>query len=267
MRLLVPVLVLAASGCDFGDNRPLRAIGCAEPDGCAGGTPDGGGGSGADGSAGERDAALDDRSDAAIDEACTLVAPQTGCPAGTACDLDDAELETGGTTCRPISEDGDERSRCNEETECGAGFTCVEDPAGPASCLRYCDVESDCDNPGGSCEIELVDDRGDPIPNVTLCTQSCNPVTSNGCPPSWGCQLFTDHTRCRPSGPGGHFDSCTGDPDCAVGYGCVSFGGLDLCLRNCRVGVLGACAALPETSCIGYETPVIIGGIEYGACF
>ena len=62
-----------------------------------------------------------------------LVAPQTGCPPGDACDLDDAHLETGGTTCRPIDEDGDDSSRCASERECGAGFTCVEDPAGESA--------------------------------------------------------------------------------------------------------------------------------------
>lgn len=269
MRILVPMLVLAASSCGFGDNRALPGAGCAETDLCVDG---GGGGDGGDGShtdaagPGDGDAAPDDP-DAGADEACTLVAPQTGCPAGQACDLDDARLETGGTTCRPIDEDGDDSSRCAGERECGAGFTCVEDPDGESSCLRYCDVESDCDNPGGTCNIELEDDQGDPIPGVTLCTQSCNPVSSKGCPPAWGCQLFTDHTRCRPSGPGGHLDPCTGDPDCAVGYGCASSAGQNLCLRNCRVGALGPCAAISGTTCVGFATPVIIGGIEYGACF
>ncbi|HEU5055795.1 MAG TPA: hypothetical protein VFU21_04700 [Kofleriaceae bacterium] len=265
MRILVPVLVLAASGCDFGDNRPLPAAGCVEPDGCADG---GGPGSETDASddGGGGDAAPDEP-DAAPAEACTLVAPQTGCPAGTACDLDDAELETGGTTCRPIDDDGDERSLCDGERECGAGFTCVEDPAGEASCLRFCDVESDCADPGGSCEIELEDAQGHPIPNVSLCTQSCNPVSSSGCPPSWGCQLFTDHTRCRPSGTGRHMDVCTGDEDCAVGFGCATVGADRFCLRNCRVGVVGPCSAIAGTTCVGYQTPVIIGGVEYGACF
>src|SRR5690349_1829912 len=168
MRILVPMLVLAASSCGFGDNRALSGSGCAETDRCADG---GGGGGGDDGGGSDTDAAGPGDGDAAPgepdadveEEACTLVAPQTGCPAGDACDLDDARLETGGTTCRPIDEDGDERSRCADERECGAGFTCVEDMAGEASCLRYCAVDADCDNPGGTCNIELEDDEGDPI--------------------------------------------------------------------------------------------------------
>jgi hypothetical protein len=257
MRILLPILTVTAlaGGCEFGDNRPLAAAG-SRPDAAVGTIEP-------DAAASSIDGAV--QTDAAVDaEACTLVA-QTGCPAGRACDL--ADSDTGDTECRRIDRDGDDRSLCDDAFDCGAGFTCVDDPAGESSCLRYCQDEGDCDNPGGACDVELVDSAGDPIPGVTLCTQSCNPVTSNGCPPTWGCQVYTgnDSTACRPSGPGGHMAVCTGDEDCRVGYGCVNAGQL-VCLRNCRVGVTGVCSQLSGTICTGYQDPAIIGGVEYGVC-
>jgi opacity protein-like surface antigen len=85
-----------------------------------------------------------------------------GCSAGKACDL--ADGDTGDTECRRVDRDGDDRSLCGDAFDCGAGFTCVEDPAGESSCLRFCQDEGDCDNPGGVCGVGLVDDAGDPIP-------------------------------------------------------------------------------------------------------
>lgn len=265
ISILVPALVLVASGCGFGDNRPLEAGGCDPAGDCADGGGTGMDAAGAD--AGGADGAAADL-DGAVAEACTLVAPQSGCPAGKACDLDRSALDSAATECRPIAADGDERSRCDDEVDCAAGYTCVDDPAGEASCMRYCAGEPDCAGPGSTCSVELDDGAGDPVPGVTLCTQSCNPVTANGCPPTWGCQPSRTFTRCRPSGPGEHLDACTGDDDCAVGFSCVDTGTLGtVCLRSCRVGLLGPCAAISGTSCVGYADPIVIGGIEYGACF
>lgn len=262
MRILVPILVLAAGGCEFGDNRLLSAAQCAADGGCA--LPDGGGGRGGD-AAGAVDGGGGEVDAAAEEEACALV-EQTGCPEGRACDLDDANHETGATTCRPIDEDGNATSLCGDPEECGAGFTCVADAAGGGSCLAFCASDDDCDRPGGACEVELVDDDGEPIPGGTVCTQSCNPVSSNGCPGTWGCRVQTDHTECRPDGPGRHLDVCDGDEDCDAGYGCVEVGAEAMCLRNCRVGALGVCSGITGTTCRRYIEPVVIGGVEYGAC-
>ena len=264
MRILVPILVLAASGCEFGDNRPLAAGDCSELAACA--EVDASAGEPVDGATADPDGG--ERPDAAEEvEACALV-EQTGCPAGRACDLDDAHLETGATICRPIDEDGDATSLCEVAEECGAGFTCVADPAGGGSCMAFCAVEGDCPGPASVCEVQLLDDDDQPIPGGTLCTQACNPLTSNGCPGSWGCRVQNDFTECRPDGPGRHFDPCTGDDDCDAGYGCVDIGSsTTVCLRNCRVGVLGVCANIGSTTCTRYADPVVIGDVEYGACF
>jgi len=252
MRTLLP-LIIALAGCEFGDNR-LLALTTGEPDAAADDVTDA--------AAPAPDGAADSP-DGAVEE-CTLLPPQTGCPDGQACDLDD--LETGATACRKVDHDGDQTSTCADERDCGAGTTCVEDATGDASCLQFCQRDGDCDQPGGACEIEIDDGNGDPIPGVTLCTQSCNPVTASGCPNGWGCQLFSDHTRCRPGGAGGHMSTCAGDEDCRVGFGCVSVGGVLECLRNCRVGALGVCSAISGTTCRSYQTPIVIGGVEYGAC-
>jgi hypothetical protein len=253
MRVLLLTALLVAA-CEFGDNRAL-VLSTGEPDAAVDREPD----------AGDVPDAAADLPDGAVEtEDCTLVPPQTGCPDGQACDIDD--LDTGATACRKVDRDGDARSTCQGERDCGGGFTCVEDATGDASCMRFCRRDADCDAPGGVCDVDLDDGTGAPVPGVTLCTQSCNPVTSNGCPDAWGCQLYTDHTRCRPGGAGGHMASCTGDEDCRVGYGCASVSGSLVCLRNCRVGVLGVCSAISGTTCRSYQTPAIIGGIEYGAC-
>lgn len=262
MRILVPILVLTAGGCEFGDNRPLPAADCDVFTGCP--DVDGGGEQGGDADADEADGG--GGVDAQIEEEPCALVTQTGCPEGKACDLDDAHLDTGGTECRAVDEEGDARSLCSDAEECGAGFTCVADPAGGASCLAFCADDGDCDLPGGACDVQLIDDDDEPIPGGTVCTQSCNPVTSNGCPGTWGCRVEVDHTECRPDGPGRHLDLCQGDEDCDAGYGCVEVAGDAVCLRNCRVGVLGVCSGIAGTTCRRYAEPVVIGATEYGAC-
>jgi hypothetical protein len=261
--LAVLGLAVAQAGCDFGDNYEL-----GRP--CTGGMlADCDRGEEIDASPSDPDAGGVPDDDAGQEELCTLV-EQTGCPDGQACDLDDEHLSEGATACRPIDEDGDEESTCAEVAECGAGYTCVSDPAGGGSCMAWCAGHADCDGPGSSCRVQLIDEEEEEIPGATLCTQACNPITSNGCPATWACRIEGQsagiHTRCRPSGDGRQMDPCDGDGDCDHGFACVDGGVGVTCLRSCRVGVLGVCAAFAGTTCRGFVEPTVIGGIEYGAC-
>lgn len=209
---------------------------------------------------------------------CTLVAPQTGCPAGEACDLDDTMLATGGTECRPVTAMGTETSTCAGVTACAAGYTCLGG-AGTSQCFKFCSTDSNCSpTAGGLCTIDIV--YGAPpmeVPGATVCSKACDPLNSSGCPSSFGCHVYQEppgtaerfFTHCSPSGAGGQEATCTDDTSCQANYSCVQINmTTNKCLKNCNVSTNTGCAGLPAgNSCVGFSEPAVVGGFEYGVCF
>jgi hypothetical protein len=246
--VLLSSLFLAA--CGFGDDR----TGALDPDPDAGESID------------APPSPIDAPPTDAPIAACTLV-PQSGCPAGRACDL----TGTGGeTTCREITAQGMADDTCAGASQCAAGYTCV-DTEDEGSCLELCASDGDCAPANGSrCVIELEDAGGQPIPGGTYCTQACSPQTASGCPAAWNCLVLDDAggdaTRCIPAGADTQDVPCNSVLECAAGYTCVNHDNTRTCQRNCRVGVAGTCNAFPGTACGGFASPHVIAGVEWGVC-
>jgi hypothetical protein len=194
---------------------------------------------------------------------CTLV-PQSGCPAGSACDLDPAASAGSSTRCR-VAGSGTERTLCTQGSGCAAGSHCAA-----GACIRFCRSDTDCAGPGGLCVHALLDGSGLPVPGpIFTCSQNCDPVTAVGCPPGWACGIYREPapgirnlTTCHVAGSGLTGQTCGGDTDCAVGGRCVSGPDGRVCLQTCAVGA-GTCAV--ET-CHGMDMPQILGGTEFGVC-
>jgi hypothetical protein len=156
--------------------------------------------------------------------------------------------------------------------QCAPGMTCVGVGTGSIGvCDKFCTLDSDCSGsgPGAICIIQLSD--GTPtgsIPNVTLCTASCNPITNAGCPVAGtSCQLLQetagqmrDLTDCQGAGTKTAMAAC--DPslfECAPGLGCFNTGST-VCLKYCNAST-GVCPG--SQSCVPLAT---LGGISYGVC-
>lgn len=204
---------------------------------------------------------------------CTLV-PQCGCGAMEACDLDGTMLPSGGTTCRAVTAPGMGASTCTGVTTCAAGWVCLG-PSGGSACYEYCTSDSQCDGMGGLCTVEITYGSPPmPVPGAKVCSPNCTVVSSSpaGCPTGWGCHVYynSDEARhftwCTKTGGGGQESPCTTDEDCQAGYSCVNAGG-NKCLKNCNKTTNTGCAGLAGTSCVGYSTPAVIAGTEYGACW
>jgi large repetitive protein len=196
--------------------------------------------------------------------ACVIV-PQSGCPAGDACDFAN---DNGDTECRDVSANGTADSRCAVDTACAVGFTCVGDPDAPnvAWCDRFCTSDSQC-GADARCVIDLVDANGDPLP-VRVCSNACDIASQTGCPQGLGClgreSSTGDFTTCQIMGTKLDGQTCASSTDCLPGSLCVTVGGLATCHEYCDVDDPAACG-LGET-CTNFTTPLVIAGTTFGAC-
>jgi hypothetical protein len=214
---------------------------------------------------------------------CDLV-EQCGCPTGEACDLNGAELATGGTECRGVNAQGQEASTCSNVEDCASGYVCLG--SNPGQCRKYCATDTECTGAGSLCLIQIT--YGTPsmdVPGAKTCTKDCDPVDTlnpTGCPTNMGCHIYVDDpdgslgssgasgderwlTDCTSAGGGTDGADCSanGSRDCAAGYDCVNLGGNSVCKQNC-VYPGGTCAV---GGCTRYSAPrPVVGGIEYGVC-
>lgn len=192
---------------------------------------------------------------------------QCGCTPPLTCDLDFTDLV--GTNCRAVNVPGTETSTCASFSECAASHVCVGN-----RCHRYCDMDTDCTPPRGLCAIQLTDQMGAAIPGATTCSANCNPLDSaaGGCPAGQKCGFFEgiggrDIVDCTTPGAGGIGATCTNDSTCTSNTFCSTYNAQTRCRRICNRTTGGPeCAAVPGTTCIGFSTPLTIGGTEYGVC-
>jgi hypothetical protein len=140
-------------------------------------------------------------------------------------------------------------------------------------CNEFCTSNADCAAPGGLCLIQLSNGNGGSIPNVTLCTTNCNPLTNAGCAPGTGCQLLQETmapmaplTDCRGVGTKTHLVACNPMLDeCAPKFGCLNIGTAqqpdNVCLQYCNTA---------SPVCPGgqgcFSLGVSLGGVAYGVC-
>jgi|JI10StandDraft_1071094.scaffolds.fasta_scaffold104249_3 hypothetical protein len=232
---------------------------------------------------------IDARADAATDatpdapgsqcsrQPCSIL-PQCGCADNTAapvCDLDFQNLATGATKCRADNFHGTETTVCTMAATCAAEHVCV------GRCRRYCDDDDDCPGPGGLCIIKL-NSGATEVPGVTTCTTDCVPSQAANltCPATWGCHIYREAagaqrylTDCAPTpASGGAVGAvCANNDACRPGLDCVNLNpGGPQCRPTCMCPggncAAGLCAG-GTGSCRAYTTPVVIGGVTYGACF
>lgn len=189
---------------------------------------------------------------------CKLVDPQCGCPTGERCVFQDSKK-----TCAP---EGDKVASEACENDCKAGMLCLDANEGAGSlCHDYCIDDDDCDAPGGMCLMSVTG-----LGPEKLCTHNCDPVSAAGClDPSSKCEIFTltadptaKLTQCVGFGTGSQGTTCTTTDDCGKGLGCFTDGTVTECYTWCMVDQ----PSCPVGQCTGFQTPMMLGTVEYGVC-
>jgi hypothetical protein len=201
------------------------------------------------------------------EDPCKLTIPQCGCAAGEQCSVD-----ASGRTCIPTGNVAS--GQVCAGPDCGPGLLCVNTSASVSTCAKFCATDADCTAPGGLCIIGLNDGNGNPIPNVIMCTENCDPTTSIGCPAAGtSCQVAQEAsgqmrflTHCTGAGAGQQNANCVTEADCAPKFGCFNTTNptATKCLKNCKKSAPNGCPL--GTMCMFFMTPEIVGGEEYGAC-
>jgi hypothetical protein len=290
------IVALAWAGCaqakqatledDEGDSTPTTTTTTTTAHGGAGGATTSAGGSGGTTSAGgsggatstggaggavPTDAGPEDAApDAPVcsESPCKLVEPQCGCPANKAC----VATQVGTRSCIKAGSVG-WGEKCGPVDYCEAGLQCM--PKGLTStCMKLCDSDAQCTAPGGLCVIHLTDKNGNPLPNVTFCSESCDLTNNNGCPVAGtACGVAQEQagqmrffTVCSQSGKGTQGASCKTNSDCAPTYGCVTTNGMSQCAKWCNQGnpVCPGGTLCEAVNINGQE--IQVGATVYGVC-
>lgn len=198
---------------------------------------------------------------ACSEQPCKLTTPQCGCDPNEQCTVDAT-----GRSCIP--EGNVPWGQPCSGDNCAPGLLCLQTTTTEATCGKFCASDADCTAPGGLCILKLNDGSGGEIPNVTMCTDNCNPLTNVGCAVG-GCQVLQETsgllrflTLCVEAGTGTQAAPCVGNEDCAPTFGCFNDGVSDLCLKWCNLAAPSCPAA---TSCV--DVAVSLGGINYGVCY
>lgn len=223
---------------------------------------DSGTGGGVDSGPGSDAGGTDAGGPACPESPCRLVAPQCGCPGDQGCYIDTSDQRACGAR-------GPEREgqACSGPTACQAGLMCL---GSGGFCARFCDSDADCSGAGSICGVRLLDASGAPIPNVTLCSISCDPLTGSGCPSGQGCAILQEQsgamrgfTICRAEGPGTAGSPCFTEEDCRTGHICADAGFGDECIQLCTsdfdCGILELCNP--------FSPRLTVSGTEWGYCY
>jgi hypothetical protein len=194
---------------------------------------------------------------------CGLV-PQCGCTLAETCDVEDSSGNVGCVTAGKALMG----APCVATAGCALGLSCVF-----GTCHAF------CDNPGSACTapktggcIQVVNGAAKtPIPNYTVCRVACDlrDVTACGGTTAAGtgvCQVDdTGATDCAMGGTRTVSQSCGPTEECGPGLVCALTGSATTgsCKKWCRVGKTD-CGG--TAVCTGFQTKVIVGGVEHGVC-
>jgi hypothetical protein len=193
--------------------------------------------------------------------------PQCGCAENETCDVTNrttgaTSCVTGGTTTlgRP----------CRTTGDCMTGLACIY-----GACRPYCKTPlSKCSLGGTDLCVSMLDQDGEPVPNVNFCTINCDPrepsgvCGSNAC--HWFAQLYAPNkvSDCNFGGKKAELEPCESTSDCQPGLACINHPTVGKeCERWCRLDVPGDCTT-PGFTCkdvFGDNAPVINGQKE-GVC-
>lgn len=196
------------------------------------------------------------------------LAPQCGCGPNETCDV--TTESTGATSCVTAGSATLGRP-CLQTGDCVVGLTCQY-----GACRPYCDTpRTKCGAPGTDLCVEVPDDQGKPIANLTVCTIACDPrepqavCGTNAC--HWFATFYAPHkvSDCNFGGPKKVLEPCESDSECQPGLVCIDHPSNSIgkeCERWCRLGQAGDCPN--GFSCVdvfGDAAPVI-GGVKEGVC-
>ena len=169
--------------------------------------------------------------------------------------------------------DGVEGTRCTFNSQCGIGYSCINDSAGE-NCNRWCATTADCLAPRGQCVDQLDDGAGQPIAGAVICSSNCDPTVAANplCPSGTACDIFTSTfggqsigvVECRIAGTAGQGAACSATVACAAGFACVTVGSANKCAHICAPPANTGCPG--GTTCGSFSTPFKVAGTEYGVC-
>jgi hypothetical protein len=274
--LSLPLAVAAA--CASGNSTDEATATSSGGSGPGGGEPSstsagGEGGAGGAGGSGGDATTTTSTGPACTQDPCKLTEPQCGCPADEMC-----SVSANGRYCTPEGDVAWDQP-CGADGQCAPGHLCISiDPPDGKSCAKFCELDSDCESPGGICLRTLGDGNGGVLPDVTLCTESCDPVTNTGCQVAGsGCQVAQEpaggmdriYSYCAAGGVATQGQPCPIGDECAPTYGCFDVGGNKTCLRWCSTpGLVGPCQqpALCQALNAPGGGPLAIGEVNYGVC-
>jgi hypothetical protein len=191
------------------------------------------------------------------------VVPQCGCTLAETCDVDDTSGNVACVTAGKAPMGG----ACIATPGCAVGLTCVF-----GTCHAF------CDNPGSACTlaktggcVQVNAQGGAPIPNLSVCRVACDLRDVNACggttAAGTGVCMVDDKgvTDCAAGGTRTVTQVCTPTDDCGPGLVCTLSGTATdgTCKKWCRVGT-NDCGG--TVACNGFQTKVMVGGVEHGAC-
>lgn len=203
---------------------------------------------------------------------CKVTLQQCGCGDGEECGI-----KNNGVGCVPAGDVGLGQQCGLQGAVCGPGLVCVQTAKAVSTCVKFCDVDQECQAPGGLCILTLNDGANGSIPGVTLCTENCNPAKNTGCPVAGtACQLLRENggqmrflTRCGNAGAATQNAACVSSDDCAPTFGCFNTDpanpNANACFKWCEVNGAQNCPG--GTVCNALQTPIMVGNDEYGVCF
>lgn len=194
-------------------------------------------------------------------KACGLV-PQCGCTLAETCDVEDS---SGNVGCI-VAGKAPMGAPCIATAGCAIGLSCVF-----GTCHAF------CDNPGSACTapktggcIQVNASGGTPIPNYTVCRVACDLRDVNACGGTTAagtgvCMEDNGTTDCAAGGTRTVNQSCGPTEECGPGLVCTLTGSATTgsCKKWCRVGKTD-CGG--TTVCSGFQTKVIVAGVEHGVC-
>jgi hypothetical protein len=192
--------------------------------------------------------------------ACGLV-PQCGCTLAETCDVIDGAGSVGCITAGKAAMG----APCVTSAGCVRGLTCVF-----GTCHAF------CGNPGSACTapqtngcIQVKDQAAAALPNLTVCQVNCDLRDINGCGGTTAagtgvCSVdATGATDCARGGPHTVGQACSPADDCGPGLVCAGTASAGTCKKWCRVGTNDCGGAIV---CNGFQTKVLVKGVEHGAC-
>jgi hypothetical protein len=185
--------------------------------------------------------------------------PQCGCGSGLVCNV----TQTSGITSCVLPGNVTPYNACVALNDCQGGYACVG-----GACKAFCEADPDCAQTSGACFQVNDNSSGSsvPIPGMKICSKKCAPENpAAACGPGLSCYVDNSvtpaQTDCSTAGTATGPGVCASDNTvCAPGYVCLTSGA---CRKWCRVGFSSDCGG---SACTGFTTPLIVDGLEYGAC-